>query len=326
MNLKKIFKDFESRKVLIIGDIMIDSYMWGEIKRQSPEAPVPIVNITKKENRLGGAGNVALNIKSLGATPILCSVIGKDKYGEELIKLMKKEKLEIDSILIDNNRKTTVKTRIINNQEHVLRVDEENIQPIKKEKELIKKIELFINHVDVVILQDYNKGVLTKKVIKYILKRANILNIPTIVDPKKENFQEYKKCTLFKPNLLETMQGMNININPKNIQSIKKAASKLRSLIKSKDVLITLSENGICLDSKEVFLHIPAYKRNIIDISGAGDTVISVAALCKSINIKNEILCVLSNLAGGLVCEYAGVVRINKEILLKEAENILVNE
>ena len=321
MNFEKILIDFKSKKILIIGDIMIDSYSWGNVERQSPEAPVPIVNLEKKEDRLGGAGNVALNIKALGAKPILCSVIGEDYSGNKLLELLRQENLCTDGIIIDTTRKTTTKTRIINNSEQIVRIDDEDLFDIKNEQNFLDLIYSKLNQVDIIILQDYNKGVLTENIITNIIKKENQKNIPTIVDPKKKNFKKYKNCTLFKPNLKETVEGLNFNINDFN--DIEKAAKKLKEIIKCDIVLITLSENGICINYDNKFLYTKAIQRNIIDISGAGDTVLAVASLCYSINMNNDDLSKICNISGGLVCEKVGVVTINKEELIKEVNKYL---
>ena len=321
MNFEKIFTDFKSKKILIIGDIMIDSYRWGHVERQSPEAPVPIVNLQKKEDRLGGAGNVALNIKALGAKPILCSVIGEDYSGNKLLELLRKENLCTDGIIIDKTRKTTTKTRIINNSEQIVRIDDEDLFDIKNEQNLLELIYSKLNQVDVVILQDYNKGVLTENIITNIIKKANQKNIPTIVDPKKKNFKKYKNCTLFKPNLKETVEGLNFKID--DLNDITQAAKRLAEVIKCDIVLITLSENGICIYRDNKFVHTKAIQRNIIDISGAGDTVLAVASLCYSINMNYDDLSKICNISGGLVCEKVGVVTINKEELIKEVNKYL---
>tara|TARA_B100001758_G_C18354734_1_gene582007 strand:+ start:1 stop:900 length:900 start_codon:yes stop_codon:yes gene_type:complete len=297
--------------------------MWGEIGRTSPEAPVPIVEIKKHENRLGGAANVALNLKSLGATPILCSVIGNDNKGNVFKKLIRNANLSDKGILTSNNRKTTVKTRVIANQKHQLRTDEEDTFPIANEKEFLSLIEKLISNVDVVILQDYNKGVLTNKVITEVIKIANSKKIPNIVDPKKENFLNYKNCTIFKPNLTEIKAGIKTNFNADNQQEIKNASGKLRDLLNSKGILLTLSERGICINSEENFTYTPAFKRKMVDVSGAGDTVISVAALCLATNIDFANLSILSSIAGGLVCEEVGVVPVNKKKLILEAKKYL---
>ena len=302
MDFDALFSGFNSKKVLVVGDAMIDAYMWGEINRMSPEAPVPVVEVKKHENRLGGAANVALNLQSMGATPILCSVIGNDSQSILFKELIQNANLSNKGLLTSKERRTTLKTRVIAENKHQLRIDEEDTHPITCETEFLNLIQEIIADVDVVILQDYNKGVLTAKVIAKVIEIANTKNIPTIVDPKKQNFLAYKNCTIFKPNLAEIKAGMNIDFNPDITQEIEKAAADLRELLNAKGVLLTLSGRGICINTKENFTHTPAFKRNIIDVSGAGDTVIAVAALCLASNMNLNDLSVLSNLAGGLVC------------------------
>ena len=323
MDFDTLFSGFISKKVLVVGDAMIDAYMWGEINRMSPEAPVPVVEVKKHENRLGGAANVALNLQSLGATPILCSVIGNDSQSILFKELIQNANLSNKGLLTSKERRTTLKTRVIAENKHQLRIDEEDTHPITCETEFLNLIQELIADVDVVILQDYNKGVLTAKVIAKVIEIANTKNIPTIVDPKKQNFLAYKNCTIFKPNLAEIKAGMNTDFNPDITQEIEKAAADLRELLNAKGVLLTLSGRGICINTKENFTHTPAFKRNIIDVSGAGDTVIAVAALCLASNMNLNDLSVLSSLAGGLVCEEVGVVPIQKEKLLIEAKKYI---
>ena len=282
---------------------------------------MPIVNLEKKEDRLGGAGNVALNIKALGAKPILCSVIGEDYSGNKLLELLRQENLCTNGIIIDRTRKTTTKTRIINNSEQIVRIDDEDLFDIKNEQNLLDLIYSKLDQIDVVILQDYNKGVLTENIITNIIKKANQKNIPTIVDPKKKNFKKYKNCTLFKPNLKETVEGLNFKID--DLNDITQAAKKLKEVIKCDIVLITLSENGIYIHYNNKFKHTKAIQRNIIDISGAGDTVLALAALCYSINMDYDDLSKICNISGGLVCEKVGVVTINKKELITEVNKHL---
>ena len=321
MNIVDIFESFKNKKVLIVGDAMIDSYMWGEINRISPEAPVPIVNINKYEKRLGGAANVALNIKSLGAQPILCSVIGNKKNSFVFKTLMKESNLSNEGIIHSDLRQTTIKTRVIANNKHQLRIDEEKISTLEKEieKKLIDFVLKLKKKIDVIIFQDYNKGILTPNVITQIIKYANNNNIPTIVDPKEKNFLSYKNCGMFKPNLKEMEFGMKIKLDLNNLIKIREASEKLRSKLSAKSILLTLSKNGLFLNSEKKFRHIPAFKRKIIDVSGAGDTVLSVAALCLASKIDLIQLSFLSCLAGGIVCEEVGVKPINNTKLLHEA-------
>ena len=319
MDFNTLFKEFNDKKVLIVGDAMIDAYMWGEVNRVSPEAPVPIVEVKKHENRLGGAANVALNLKALGAIPILCSVVGTGNRGVLFEKLMKKSKLSTAGILSTDKRKTTIKTRVIAENKHKLRIDEEENTPILHAEEFLKITVSLMDDIDVVILQDYNKGVLTPEIIEGVIATANKNGIPTIVDPKKLNFNSYKYCTIFKPNLSEIKSGMKIDFEANNIVAIQKATAKLRKQLSTKGILLTLSERGICINSEREFKHYPAFKRNIIDVSGAGDTVISVASLCLATKMDYTDLSLLSNLAGGIVCEEVGVVPINKQKLLIQA-------
>jgi len=319
MDFNTLFQEFSNKKVLIVGDAMIDTYMWGEVKRMSPEAPVPVVEVNKHENRLGGAANVALNLKALGATPILCSVVGTGNRGIIFKELMDESNLSTVGILSTNKRKTTIKTRVIAENKHQLRIDEEETHPIQQAKEFLKLTESLMADIDVIILQDYNKGVLTPEVIEGVIAAANQKGIPTIVDPKKQNFNSYKNCTIFKPNLAEIKAGMNIEFDPNNVAEIEKASAELRTQLAAKGVLLTLSERGICINWEKGFKHTPAFKCNILDVSGAGDTVISVASLCLASLVDYTELSVLSTLAGGIVCEQVGVVPINKEKLLTEA-------
>jgi rfaE bifunctional protein kinase chain/domain len=321
--IKETFKSFNDLNVLIIGDVMVDSYMWGKVNRISPEAPVPIVAIQSKEQRLGGAANVALNIQAMGANPILCSVIGVDYDGQHFLDLLKKQKLSQKGILKSRNRITTNKTRIIGNNHQLVRVDEEVEEDITANEtdQLLQLILFILQHdkIDVIIFEDYNKGLITPKLIKSVVEMAKKRNIPIAVDPKKKNFSNYKGVTLFKPNLKELREGLKLDAEDDNLKELQKAVSSFRVKQKIHTALITLSEKGIYTNSRSVKEIIPAHIRNIADVSGAGDTVISVAALCLALELHPILTAALSNLAGGLVCEEVGVVPINKGKLLEEA-------
>jgi rfaE bifunctional protein kinase chain/domain len=325
--INTLFDNFQNQKVLIIGDVMVDTYIWGKVSRISPEAPVPIVAISKRENRLGGAANVALNIKALGATPILCSVIGEGEKGTIFMDLLKDEKLDANGIVQSIARKTTVKTRVIGNYHQMLRVDDETISVLTEdEKQSLKsKIENYITtqNIDVVILEDYDKGVFSQEIIDFAVELANKKGIPTIVDPKKDNFLNFKEVTMFKPNLKELKEGLKIEFNENNFDELKAATAKLKSHLNIDAALITLSELGVYVSSEQGDTIIPAHKRDISDVSGAGDTVIAVASLCLASNTSHKFLASLANLSGGLVCEEVGVKPINKAKLLKEAQTLL---
>lgn len=302
---------------------MIDSYFFGKVDRISPEAPVPVVSVQRKENRLGGAANVALNIQELGANPILCSVIGNDDDAKIFDNLLTSNKLSNQGLIKSHHRITTVKTRIIGNNHQMLRVDAEmdNELVAEDKKLLIEKITYILTteKIDVVVFEDYDKGNLSEQVIKSVVQLCNSKNIPTTVDPKKRNFLHYKNVSLFKPNLKELKEGLNIDVNPKHKSEIETAVLQLNQLLNNKNTFITLSENGVYITDHKKNHHESAHIRNITDVSGAGDTVISIASLCLALQIPIQQLAALANLAGGLVCEKVGVVPIDKEELLAEA-------
>ncbi|HKL03274.1 MAG TPA: bifunctional ADP-heptose synthase [Cryomorphaceae bacterium] len=322
--LKELFQNFNRLKVLVVGDVMVDAYLWGKVNRISPEAPVPVVQVTDKENRLGGAANVALNIASLGATPIICALAGNDLKGKEMAELMESQGMTTEGILFSEERPTTVKTRVISSHQHIVRVDEESLMPLSKleEDQFLEQIGAVIESrkPDVFIFEDYNKGVLTPRVIKELSALAKAKGIPTAVDPKKNQFFDYVGVSLFKPNLKELAEGLKIEIDKSNLQTLEKAVEELEDRLHNDMSLITLSELGIYIKGKDGSKRIPAHIRNISDVSGAGDTVISVAALCLASGASENLIASLSNLAGGLVCEKVGVVPIDKKTLLDEAE------
>ena len=301
---------------------MIDSYIWGKVERISPEAPVPIISITNKEIRLGGAANVAENIIALGAKPLLCSVVGNDSDGKSLLDLMTSKGMETEGIVLSDDRMTTVKERMISNSQQLLRIDREttkNLNP-KEQISILSRIEKMVKEVDVIIFEDYDKGVINKKLIKSIVEIARHHNIPTAVDPKKRNFLDYKGVTLFKPNIKEIKEGLKIEFNNRDEIAISEASKSLKSKMDVEKVFITRSEYGVYISSNEHQHFIPAHVRTISDVSGAGDTVISTASLCLALGLSDHFIAELSNLAGGLVCEHLGVVSINKDQLLQEAK------
>jgi len=322
--LEKLFEAFNNLNVLIVGDVMIDSYLWGSVDRVSPEAPVPIVSVKNKEKRLGGAANVALNIKAMGATPFLVSVIGDDMDGKEFEKILKEEKLPTYGIVKSNNRITTIKHRIIASSQHILRVDseEDHLLNDTERNSLIEKVKEIIPSCDVVIFEDYDKGVLSTEAIVAITNLAEQHNIPIVVDPKKRNFLAYRNVDLFKPNLKELKEGTKSEFDNQDLEAIKKSVQTLKEQQNHRGLMVTLSELGVFID-KEEQTHIPAHLRKIADVSGAGDTVISVASLAIASKQKASFVAKISNLAGGLVCESIGVVSINKKQLLDEASLLM---
>ncbi|VAW26632.1 ADP-heptose synthase / D-glycero-beta-D-manno-heptose 7-phosphate kinase [hydrothermal vent metagenome] len=333
-SLPAIFEAFNNKKVLIIGDVMLDAYIWGKVERISPEAPVPVVTVVTREERLGGAANVGMNIRALGARPIMCSVIGSDDRGETLRALMLNSGLDDAGVIESPHRFTTTKFRILGNNTQMLRVDEETSESLEEEvfHELCSRIDKILKTDDirVIIFQDYDKGVITPELIDFVIDMADEMDIPVTVDPKKRNFLAFRNATLVKPNLAEMQEGLELGKLTLDKESLQKAAHKLSEVLNTSMILNTLSENGVFIfwneDGKAKAELLPAYRRNIADVSGAGDTVISVASLCLASGIGAKDMAQLSNLAGGLVCEEAGVVPINKEKLMAEAIRILNSE
>ncbi len=305
---------------------MVDAYLWGKVERISPEAPVPVVTVNSKESRLGGAANVALNIKALGGNPIICATYGNDGAGNDLIGLFEEKNLSTQGLLRISEKPTTIKTRIISSGQQMMRIDEEvdaDCSPAV-EDQLIQLVDelLATNEIDVVIFEDYNKGLLTENLIKQAIDLAKKKGIPTAVDPKKKNFLTYKNVDLFKPNLKELKEGLKVDIDKNNEIQINAAVEQLNTLINPRISFITLSENGVFLKSDEFCGIIPAHKREIADVSGAGDTVISVAALCLAQQLEHTLLAKLSNLAGGMVCEEVGVVPVNRDKFYAEVAHL----
>lgn len=316
---------------MIVGDVMIDAYLFGTVDRISPEAPVPVVVVKDRSNRLGGAANVALNVKALGAEAVLCSVIGNDQKGKEFEELLNEGLMPLNGLVKSENRVTTTKFRILGNKVQMLRVDEEVTDDLDEteQKILLHKISDILEQeqIDAIILQDYNKGVLTEEVIKKVIELGHAKSIPIAVDPKKKNFLSYKKADLFKPNLKELKEGLNIALTSTSIQAVKTATETLQQQLELQMVLATLSEKGVLITQHEQgsfhHTHVPAHLRNIADVSGAGDTVISVATLCMALHLEAENMAEIANLAGGIVCEEVGVVPIDKNKLHDEVLRIM---
>ena len=323
-SVSELINGFSRLKVLIIGDLMIDSYTWGRVSRISPEAPVPVVNVVRRESRLGGAGNVVLNIASLGATAVICSVIGDDAPGRELQKLILDSNLSTEGLIVEPGRMTTVKERIIAGSQQVVRVDSETESSISSssQKALLAHIKDSISDVDVIIFEDYDKGVLSAELIQSVISMAKENNIPTVVDPKRKNFFAYKGATLFKPNLHELRDGLGLMPMDFDVDHLAETVRKFKVSQEFTGVFVTLSERGVYIDFENDQQLIPAHIRQISDVSGAGDTVISIAACVLALGGSTEQIASLANLGGGLVCESLGVVPINLALLSKEADQL----
>ena len=322
MNIDKLFQTFKNKKILVVGDVMLDRYMIGNVTRISPEAPVPIIELTQEEDRLGGAANVALNIVALGAQVILGSVIGNDPQGSQIKKLCQTAGIDDKAIYSTSTRKTTVKTRIIGNKQQLLRIDSEVKDYLSSEDEIafLEQIKSIVaSGIDAIIFEDYNKGLLTQKVIDNIIQLSHEFGVITTVDPKKNHFSSYQGVTLFKPNLKELKEGLGLQFQfPEQKTEFEKAIGILHQKIKNTYTFVTLSEYGVAISDHTKVDYYDAHVRTISDVSGAGDTVIAVATLCLVAECTIQEVAQISNLAGGIVCEKSGVVSIHPNELKSE--------
>ena len=326
-NIVQLFRDFASIKVGVVGDVMLDTYIWGEVERISPEAPVPIVSLHHREQRIGGAGNVALNLQSLGAQAFVISVTGADEDAKCLNNLFAEKNISTAYCFESINRITTNKTRIISRNQQMMRLDAEitnDLNP-KEQKQIIKNFEQFIRKEkpQIVILEDYNKGVLAKEVIENVIAVCKQNNILTAIDPKRKNFFAYKGVDIFKPNLKEVKEALNLLSVEVKVDALKKVHGELHRRLQHRVSFITLSEKGVFYQEDENAQIIPTHIRNIADVSGAGDTVIAVAALVYAARKNAFLMAEIANIAGGLVCEEVGTAAIEKSKLLHECELLL---
>ena len=306
---------------------MLDNYWWGEVERISPEAPVPVVRLKRRESRLGGAANVALNLRALGAPVVLATVVGNDGEGSRLISLAGAQGIDTSLMQQSNHRPTTTKARVMGHTQQMLRIDEEETEDLNTEEEhpFIDAVLRYLQREKpaLVLFEDYNKGVLKENVIHRILGHCKTLNIPTAVDPKKKNFLAYKGVTIFKPNLKEVREGLNLPLETIDAGSLASVHAALQKALSHQITFLTLSERGVYVQEGEEALLMPSHLRHIADVSGAGDTVIATAGLVYAATRDAQLMAALSNLAGGLVCEEVGVVPINKDLLLEEATKLL---
>ncbi|HDR88348.1 MAG TPA: D-glycero-beta-D-manno-heptose-7-phosphate kinase [Bacteroidetes bacterium] len=324
--ITKLFNTFPHFRILVIGDVMIDSYMWGEVSRISPEAPIPILASSTRENRLGGAANVALNIQALGGIPLLCSVIGEDDQGKLFMQRMSYHHLEMEGIMTDPSRITTRKTRIISRNQHLLRVDEENDAPLSSalEERFIRQIEQIIqkHRIDCIVFEDYDKGVCTPAVIANTIKLAHERDIPVCVDPKRRQFDAYRQVTLLKPNFKELQEGLKTDLDKTDIPTLFDVCREYQKKADIQFMLVSLSEQGVFISNGREYKVIPAHVRDVADVSGAGDTLIATAALCYVSGMDVFELAAVANIAGGLVCGRVGVVTVNREELAAECARL----
>lgn len=322
--LKELKNNFYGKKIAVIGDLMIDGYFWGDVKRISPEAPVPVVEIDNQFFRFGGSANVIYNIKKLGAIPFPFGVVGNDREREILNNLFNENEIEnLDGIIVDESRPTTVKIRVIAANQHIVRIDKESKKYIDDliEQKIITAFKKIIDEIDAVIFEDYNKGVLTKKLIKEIISIAKMKNKLVTVDPKFDNFFEYQNVDVFKPNKKEIEDVLGKRFFSE--REIENAGRELIKKMNLKNVLITLGSKGSALINNGEAMHVPTKARKVADVSGAGDTVISTLTVALTAGAKILEAAYLANFAGGLVCEEVGIVPIKIDQLFSEVEEEL---
>jgi rfaE bifunctional protein kinase chain/domain len=326
-DFKKLFESFVPLKTGVIGDVMLDTYIWGKVDRISPEAPVPVVSLDHKEYRIGGAGNVALNCHSLGSQVFILSVTGDDTDGLLLEELFSENQIDTSYVVKSPKRITTNKTRIISRNQQMMRLDAEVTHDLdlRDENDLLEKIISFIEteDPDIMIFEDYNKGVLTERIIHEGINLCREAGIVTAIDPKRKNFFSYQYADIFKPNLKEVKEALNLLFDDVNKPLLENIHKELGNIIHHNVSFITLSEKGVFYQQGEKSSIIPSHRRNIADVSGAGDTVIAVASLVYAATKNVHLMAEVANIAGGLVCEEVGTVAIDKEKLLNECELLL---
>ena len=315
---QQLIDNFKNRKIIVIGDLMLDRYLWGTVAGISPEAPVPVVEIESEATNLGGAANVAHNLTSLGAIAIPVGVVGDDDRGELLLDLCKKMNFVTEGVIVDKSRNTTVKTRIIAHNQHVVRADRESKHAISSElaEKLIEKLNDLIDSCDAIIFQDYNKGLLTADLIKGVIQSATSKDKIITVDPKFDNFFEYQNVTVFKPNRKETERALGIKLAHDN--ELRRSCLHLKKKLSCESVLITLGEKGMCLLEPDFdFTTISTRALKVHDVSGAGDTVISTLTLAIVAGATLKEATTFANYAAGIVCNEVGVVPVQIEELTK---------
>ena len=308
---------FRQKRVLVIGDVMLDEYLYGQVDRVSPEAPVPVVAMRAREAQPGGAANVALNVAALGARVELVGLCGRDETAEQLQRALMASGLTPDGLVASPERRTTRKTRVMAQGQQLLRLDTEDEDPTTaSELELLwRQLEAAIaRKPDVIVFEDYDKGALSAELIARVVGDARAAGIPTVVDPKLRNFWSYQGVTLFKPNLKEIRAALpGEHIHPSDVETLRRGHEALRKRLGQSGSLITLGAEGAYLERGDFSRHVPAHRRRIADVCGAGDTVVATAALALASGATEAELLDLANLAGGLACEYVGVHPIERE-------------
>ncbi len=325
----QLFSGISQLTIAVIGDVMLDTYWWGHVERISPEAPVPVVAVDRKEQRIGGAANVALNARALGAKVAMISVTGNDADGILLKDLLTEQGIDTGYMVQSDERITTNKIRIISRNQQMMRLDAEMTADlaVTDEVRLMAAFDNCVNSIkpDVLILEDYNKGVLSEAIITQTIERCRAAGIITAVDPKRKNFFTYRQADIFKPNLKEVREALNILGEEVSLAGMEQIHAQLEKHLHHKVSFITLSEKGVFYQHDTARAIIPSHRRDVADVSGAGDTVIAVASLVYALTHDAALMAAVANIAGGLVCEEVGTAAINKTRLVSECKRLLGN-
>ncbi|HOV97972.1 MAG TPA: D-glycero-beta-D-manno-heptose-7-phosphate kinase [Bacteroidota bacterium] len=325
--IEELFNGFQNKRIAVIGDLMIDRYFWGNVERISPEAPVPVIEVTEESNRLGGAANVANNIASLGGVPIIVGVVGNDEGAKVLKRLVEERGFPTCGIVEDASRPTTIKSRVIAHDHHIVRIDQEVKADIcdATQKKILEALDDHFNDIDGIILEDYNKGVLTKQLVSDIIEQARRASKIVTVDPKYNNFFEYHNVTVFKPNKKEAEEALGKRLA--SMDDYKAAAEEILRKLNAENVLLTLGDMGMLLyEQSGASAHVATTARKVADVSGAGDTVISTLTMALLAGGTIREAAALANIAGGIVCGEVGVVPIDPKILFETAIDIFNGE
>ncbi len=314
---------FPMGKVLVVGDLMLDEFIWGQVERISPEAPVPVVWVKRETKMPGGAANVARNISSLGGKAIIAGIVGNDEFGKFLVKQLESCGIDTSSVIVDESRPTTVKTRVVAHNQQVVRIDREIIDPVNSEYEklLWEKVKMKVEEVDAVIIEDYGKGVITKSLLSKLVPYCHRRNKIVTVDPKKDHFSYYYKADIITPNRKELSEAVGNPLG--NMEDVDKAARRLMRELELKGILVTLSEEGMKLYLPNRCYHIPTSAQEVYDVSGAGDTVIATFTLARAIGEDAFYSAVISNFAAGLVVGKVGVATATAEELVDYIDRIM---
>ncbi|MBZ0154992.1 MAG: D-glycero-beta-D-manno-heptose-7-phosphate kinase [Alphaproteobacteria bacterium] len=324
MGFSKVIGSFRNKKILIIGDLILDHYIFGKVQRISPEAPVPVVEVVNESFLLGGATNVASNIIALGGKASIAGIVGRDSLGKVLRELLEERAIAVDGI-IEDHRPTTVKTRVIAHNQQVVRFDREDRKRLEGRNlaALLEYVKRAMQEHDAVIVSDYKKGIVSAALIKTLVKYAKPNNTFIAVDPKVGHFHFYKQVSLITPNLLEASQGSGVEI--KDGKSLLKAGRTLMNRLSCKSVLITRGEEGMSLFERTApreisATHIPTVAKKVFDVTGAGDTVIATFALARTAGATLEDAAIISNHAAGIVVGEVGTAVATPEALLRSLD------